>query len=58
MEGNVVCSRIEAVDMRGAKEMGRPMLRQSKFVIRTYHRIPVRCVLYYMGGEFLVKGPR
>lgn len=28
----------------------------SKFVIRTYHRIPVRCVLYYMGGEFLGKG--
>ena len=32
------------------------MLRQSKFVIRTYHRIPVRCVLYYMGGELLGKG--
>lgn len=28
----------------------------SKFVIRTYHRIPVRCLLYYMGGEFLGKG--
>ena len=28
----------------------------SKFVIRTYHRIPVRCTLYYMGGEFLGKG--
>lgn len=32
------------------------MLQQTKFVIRTYHRIPVRCVLYYMGGEFLGKG--
>lgn len=32
------------------------MLLQSKFVIRTYHRIPVRCALYYMGGEFLGKG--
>ena len=28
----------------------------TKFVIRTYHRIPVRCMLYYMGGEFLGKG--
>ena len=28
----------------------------SKFVIRTYHRIPVRCMLYYMGGDFLGKG--
>ncbi len=28
----------------------------SKFVIRTYHRIPVRCQLYYMGGDFLGKG--
>jgi hypothetical protein len=28
----------------------------SRFVIRTYHRIPVRCVTYYMGGEFLGKG--
>jgi hypothetical protein len=32
------------------------MLPQTKFVIRTYHRIPVRCVLYFMGGEFLGKG--
>ena len=32
------------------------MLKPSKFVIRTYHRIPVRCQLYYMGGEFLGKG--
>jgi hypothetical protein len=32
------------------------MTHASKFVIRTYHRIPVRCVLYYMGGEFLGKG--
>lgn len=32
------------------------MLPASKFVIRTYHRLPVRCVLYYMGGEFLGKG--
>ena len=29
---------------------------QTKFVIRTYHRLPVRCLLYYMGGEFLGKG--
>ena len=28
----------------------------SRFVIRTYHRIPVRCSIYYMGGEFLGKG--
>jgi len=28
----------------------------NRFVIRTYHRIPVRCLLYYMGGEFLGKG--
>jgi len=28
----------------------------SRFVIRTYHRIPVRCELYYMGDEFLGKG--
>ncbi len=32
------------------------MSQPSKFVIRTYHRIPVRCTLYYMGGEFLGKG--
>jgi hypothetical protein len=32
------------------------MPRTSKFVIRTYHRIPVRCVVYYMGGDFLGKG--
>lgn len=32
------------------------MSQPSKFVIRTYHRIPVRCLLYYMGGEFLGKG--
>lgn len=28
----------------------------SRFVIRTDHRIPVRCGIYYMGGEFLGKG--
>ncbi|MFZ3012715.1 MAG: PilZ domain-containing protein, partial [Nitrospira sp.] len=28
----------------------------NKFVIRTYHRIPVRCVVYYLGGDFLGKG--
>ena len=28
----------------------------SRFVIRTYHRIPVRCDIYYLGGEFLGKG--
>jgi ribosomal protein S14 len=28
----------------------------SRFVIRTYHRIPVRCEIYYLGGEFLGKG--
>lgn len=33
-----------------------PMPQPTKFVIRTYHRIPVRCLLYYMGGEFLGKG--
>lgn len=33
-----------------------PMRQPSKFVIRTYHRIPVRCLFYYMGGEFLGKG--
>jgi hypothetical protein len=32
------------------------MTQSTKFVIRTYHRIPVRCTLYYMGGEFLGKG--
>jgi PilZ domain len=32
------------------------MPQPNKFVIRTYHRIPVRCTLYYMGGEFLGKG--
>lgn len=32
------------------------MAMTSKFVIRTYHRIPVRCQLYYMGGAFLGKG--
>lgn len=32
------------------------MPQAGRFVIRTYHRIPVRCLLYYMGGEFLGKG--
>jgi len=32
------------------------MTQSTKFVIRTYHRIPVRCTLYYMGGDFLGKG--
>lgn len=32
------------------------MPSSSKFVIRTYHRLPVRCRLYYMGAEFLGKG--
>ena len=32
------------------------MSHTNRFVIRTYHRIPVRCLLYYMGGEFLGKG--
>ena len=34
----------------------RLMPHLNRFVIRTYHRIPVRCQLYYMGGEFLGKG--
>ena len=33
-----------------------PMSQANKFVIRTYHRIPVRCVVYYLGGDFLGKG--
>jgi hypothetical protein len=32
------------------------MPHANKFVIRTYHRIPVRCVVYYLGGDFLGKG--
>lgn len=32
------------------------MAHINKFVIRTYHRIPVRCVVYYLGGDFLGKG--
>ncbi len=28
----------------------------TRFVIRTYHRTPVRCEMYYMGEEFLGKG--
>ncbi|MCP9442201.1 MAG: PilZ domain-containing protein [Nitrospira sp.] len=28
----------------------------TRFVIRAYHRIPVRCNFYYMGEEFLGKG--
>lgn len=28
----------------------------TRFVIRAYRRIPVRCNLYYMGEEFLGKG--
>ena len=32
------------------------MAHTNKFVIRTYHRIPVRCVVYYLGGDFLGKG--
>ncbi|MFO0700538.1 MAG: PilZ domain-containing protein [Nitrospira sp.] len=32
------------------------MAPTGKFVIRTYHRIPVRCEAFYMGGDFLGKG--
>jgi hypothetical protein len=32
------------------------MARLNRFVIRTYHRLPVRCQAYYLGGEFLGKG--
>ncbi|OQW34083.1 MAG: hypothetical protein A4E19_18910 [Nitrospira sp. SG-bin1] len=32
------------------------MSHANKFVIRTYHRIPVRCAAYYLGGDFLGKG--
>lgn len=32
------------------------MAQSARFIIRAYHRIPVRCLLYYMGGEFLGKG--
>jgi len=28
----------------------------TRFVIRTYHRIPVRCEMYYLSEEFLGKG--
>lgn len=28
----------------------------TRFIIRTYHRIPVHCEMYYMGDEFLGKG--
>ncbi len=37
-------------------EMATSMSYANKFVIRTYHRIPVRCVVYYLGGDFLGKG--
>jgi len=32
------------------------MPQPARFIIRAYHRIPVRCLLYYMGGEFWGKG--
>jgi ribosomal protein S14 len=32
------------------------MSHTNKFVIRTYHRIPVRCATYYLGEDFLGKG--
>ena len=32
------------------------MAPTGKFVIRTYHRIPVRCEAFFMGGDFLGKG--
>ena len=32
------------------------MPQPTRFIIRAYHRIPVRCLLYYMGGAFLGKG--
>ena len=32
------------------------MSQGTRFIIRAYHRIPVRCLLYYMGSEFLGKG--
>lgn len=44
------------LEVSGSWNAGLTMSQSSKFVIRTYHRIPVRCLLYYMGGEFLGKG--
>ena len=38
------------------QESDERMAHTSKFVIRTYHRIPIRCEAYYMGGDFLGKG--
>ncbi len=38
------------------QESDERMAHTGKFVIRTYHRIPIRCEAYYMGGAFLGKG--
>jgi hypothetical protein len=38
------------------QESDERMAHTGKFVIRTYHRIPIRCEAYYMGGDFLGKG--
>ena len=38
------------------QESDESMTHTGKFVIRTYHRIPVRCEVYYMGDDFLGKG--
>jgi len=31
-------------------------VKTTRFIIRTYHRIPIRCEMYYMGEGFLGKG--
>lgn len=43
----------ESCEDSSSKEMD---MSTTRFVIRTYHRMPVRCSLYYMGEEFLGKG--
>lgn len=50
--GDITVDRLDV----GPNEATLPMAHPNRFVIRTYHRIPVRCQLYYMGGEFLGKG--
>lgn len=50
---SVVMRNIRATELGDGR---RNMPHATKFVIRTYHRIPVRCVMYYLGGDFLGKG--
>lgn len=52
----IAMARLEYVRDTKSGNGNEIMSHTNKFVIRTYHRIPVRCATYYLGGDFLGKG--